>query len=289
MSHLNIDTLNKIPQLFSSHLVVSPLPIRAGIGNILVDAILTSNGSVDIGGDKYSDIEKAMQAVNPLADSTSNAWQFWAWYSDERKAWTPLEHLRAKLEGQDNPPEVKTSLTHPLRIDSVLVPGVSGRIGLTFCPGKITEGLYSGIWERDLVTDINAVKTWGGKVLISLMEDHEFSLLGVPDFASVLPSVKGLEWLHLPIKDMQIPDGQFEKNWDTIGADIHKRLSDGDSIVIHCRGGLGRTGLLAARILVEFGMEPVQAVAAVRQSRERSIETYLQEHYILTRAWENNT
>lgn len=286
MSHFNVDTLSKIPRLFTNDLVVSPLPIRAIIGDMVVDAILTTDGSVDLGSKKYSDIEKAMRAINPLAESTSNAWQFWACYSEKRQAWTPLEHLRAKLESQDYPQEVKTSLTHPLRIDSVSVPGVSGSIGLTFCPGKITEGLYGGAWERDLARDLDAVKAWGGKILISLMENHEFSLLGVPDFPSVLPSVKGLEWLHLPIKDMQIPDGQFEVSWDTIGAMIHKRLSSGDSIAIHCRGGLGRTGLLAARILVESGMKPVQAVAAVRQARERSIETYSQEYYLLTKAWE---
>jgi len=30
----------------------------------------------------------------------------------------------------------------------------------------------------------------------------------------------------------------------------------GEAIVIHCRGGLGRTGIVAARLLVEFGEDP---------------------------------
>jgi protein-tyrosine phosphatase len=51
---------------------------------------------------------------------------------------------------------------------------------------------------------------------------------------------------------------------------------------------LGRTGLLTARILVEAGMEPAAAVATVRTARNHAIETYAQEHYVLTKAWETN-
>ncbi len=276
-----------ISRLFSENLIDSPLPIRAYLGDVIIDAELFSDGVIGIASKQYTDMQQAMAAVNPLAETTSNAWQFWTWYSTEREAWTPLEHLRAKLDSQHTLAEVKTSLTHPLRIDRITIPGLDGSIGLTFCPGKCTEGLYGGTWERDLHIDLSAIEQWQGKVLISLMEEHEFALLGVPDFAAVLKQRENLEWLHLPIKDMHIPDANFEVAWAAIGPKLHNRLSEGDSIVIHCRGGLGRTGLLAARMLVEFGVDPVQAVAAVREARERSIETYSQEHYVLTQAWNN--
>lgn len=35
---------------------------------------------------------------------------------------------------------MKTSQDHPLKIDSVAVPGSTGRIGMTFCPGKKQRG-----------------------------------------------------------------------------------------------------------------------------------------------------
>lgn len=273
--------------LFTSGLVDSPLTIRAHMGERSIDASLFSDGAVSLQNTQYESIQEAMAAAHPLKESTSNAWQFWSWYSSERGAWTPLEHLRATLESQAALANhiVKTSITHPLRIDSVSIPNVSGRIGLTFCPGKHTEGLYGGTWERDLTLDIESIKAWGGHTLVSLMETQEFDLLGVPDFLRRLPKEKGLNWLHLPIQDMQIPDEQFEATWATIGPQLHHQLNNGESIVIHCRGGLGRTGLLAARMLVEAGVTPVQAVATVRQVRERSIETYSQEHYVLTQAW----
>ena len=51
-------------------------------------------------------------------------------------------------------------------------------------------------------------------------------------------------------------------------------------MVIHYRGGLGRTGTVAARLLVEFGMGPEEAIAAVRKARPGAIENAEQEDYV---------
>lgn len=285
MSHLEASAYHEIPTLFSNNMLRSPLLIRAFIGEIHVDGMLSHNGAVEINGILYPNIHGAMRAVNHLKESTSTPWQFWCWYSEERQAWTPLEHVRAKLASSETH-NVKTSLSHPLRIDTVRAPLHPGRIGLTFCPGKCTEGLYGGTWQRDLPVDIEAIKSWGASTLISLMENHEFSLLGVPTFSTVVQNIQNLQWLHLPIQDMQIPNANFEKHWQSVGPRLHQQLQQEESIVIHCRGGLGRTGLLAARLLVETGVLPIDAVAMVRNARERSIETYSQEHYVLTKMWE---
>ena len=58
------------------------------------------------------------------------------------------------------------------------------------------------------------------------------------------------------------------------------RLRDGESIVLHCKGGLGRTGMVAARLLVELGCTPEEAIVAVRQARSGTIETREQEAYV---------
>ncbi|MCR8922331.1 cyclin-dependent kinase inhibitor 3 family protein [Dasania sp. GY-MA-18] len=273
-----------VTDLFNNHLVTAPLPIRAYIGSSFKDAQLLSDGSVVINNNTHSDLQAAMDATLDETESTSDAWQFWTWFSDERQAWTPLEHLRAKNAYKDEQSEIRTSDSHPLRIDYVEVPNTSGRIGLTFCPGKCSEGLYGGTWERDLNKDLAAIKAWGATTLITLMEAQEFEIIGVPQFMEVLTN-SDIGWHHLPIQDMQPPSESFEVLWKTVGPQLHKLLSDGQDIVIHCRGGLGRTGLLAARMLVEAGMTPVDAVAEVRNARKHSIETYAQEHYVLTQHW----
>lgn len=281
-------SISKIsPQdLFKNGLIESPLSIQAQLTSKNIQATLTQSGNVDIGNQIYADIESAMLAIPREMNSTSNAWQFWSFYSNERGAWTPLEHLRAQLETQQKPKEIKTSQTHPLRIDPVSLAKSTGKIGLTFCPGKVCDGLYGGTWERDLEADLEAIKSWGGSTLITLMEAHEFDLLGVPQFPPVLKG-SGLHWLHLPIKDMQIPNDSFEKAWSEVAPKLYEKLKNGESIVIHCRGGLGRTGLLAARILTDWGIDPIESVRRIREARPNSIETYTQEHYVLTKAWKH--
>jgi len=52
-------------------------------------------------------------------------------------------------------------------------------------------------------------------------------------------------------------------------------------VMVHCRGGFGRTGTVAARLLVERGLDPAAAMALVRHTRPGSIETSEQELYVL--------
>ena len=57
-------------------------------------------------------------------------------------------------------------------------------------------------------------------------------------------------------------------------------LRGGGDIVVHCKGGLGRAGMIAARLLVELGMAPEQAIKEVRNVRKGAIETLAQETLI---------
>jgi protein-tyrosine phosphatase len=90
----------------------------------------------------------------------------------------------------------------------------------------------------------------------------------------------GIRWLHLPIADGCIPDNRFEKAWDTAGMELRQVLTDGGRIVLHCRRGLGRSGNIAARLLVEFGMTPCAAFAAVRRACPGAIQTGEPEDYV---------
>jgi ADP-ribosyl-[dinitrogen reductase] hydrolase len=58
-------------------------------------------------------------------------------------------------------------------------------------------------------------------------------------------------------------------------------MQDGNRIVVHCRGGLGRTGVIAARLLIELGEAPDKALQRVRAARPGAVETPEQEDYVL--------
>ena len=91
---------------------------------------------------------------------------------------------------------------------------------------------------------------------------------------------RGIAWMHLPIVDFGAPDETFERHWIRQGETVRVALKAGQNVVVHCRGGRGRSGLLAARILVELGEEPDAAMKAVRASNPLAIETPVQEQHI---------
>lgn len=172
-----------------------------------------------------------------------------------------------------------TSENLPLRIDTVVPPGMSGWIGMTLCPGKKDRYASFGAWDRDLDTDLQAIRDWGASTVVTLIEDFEFGLLGVPGFGEKVSAA--FRWLWLPIPDGGVPGEEFERRWDEAGSELHGRLAAGERVLVHCRAGLGRTGVVASRLLVEAGMTPAQAISAVRSARRGTVETVVQEQYVL--------
>ena len=174
----------------------------------------------------------------------------------------------------------KTSETHPLQIAEINAGPTSGKIGITFCPGKHDKHAMTGYWDRNLSLDLDAIRDWGAAAVVTLIEPHEFVLLRVQNLGEAVRN-RGLEWFHLPIQDGSIPDEVFERNWVKAGRALGALLLDGRGVLVHCRGGLGRAGTIAARLLIELGMEPSVAIGKVRSVRPGAIETREQEDYIL--------
>ncbi|WP_462119126.1 cyclin-dependent kinase inhibitor 3 family protein [Methylorubrum extorquens] len=155
----------------------------------------------------------------------------------------------------------------------------TAKIGVTFCPGKIQRESVSGGWDRVLRTDIRSVADWGAVALVTLIEDHEIEVLQVRGLESEC-RLHGIDWLHLPIPDVLIPTEAFEASWATVGEGVRSRLRNGFNILVHCKGGLGRAGTIAARLLVELGSDPEDAIQRVREARPGAIETAEQERHV---------
>ncbi|HOI15866.1 MAG TPA: cyclin-dependent kinase inhibitor 3 family protein [Geobacteraceae bacterium] len=153
---------------------------------------------------------------------------------------------------------------------------------MTICPGKDEYaglGIPAGPWKRDLELDLQVIRDWNAQALVTLIEDFEFELLSVPEFPEKAREL-GIRWFHLPIVDVWIPDKVFEEDWGRAGEELRQILREGGRIAVHCRGGLGRTGLVAARLLIEFGMAPQEAIRRVRAARPGAIQTREQKNYV---------
>ena len=161
--------------------------------------------------------------------------------------------------------------TEPPSIATLVLPGLDGRIGIAPCPSGVR-----------LDEDIDRLAAWGATLVATLIETAEMRRLGVERIAEVCEA-RGIDWIHLPIADFSVPDGAWHARWPLVARDMGDRLRRGQAILVHCRAGLGRSGMVAAMLAVELGLDPSCAIASVRAVRPGAIETAGQE--ALVRGW----
>lgn len=166
-----------------------------------------------------------------------------------------------------------------IRVDWVPTALWPGCLGLTFAPGKKGPSLLQpGVQHnRDLAEDFGALRAQGMTLLVSLLEPAEYELLGIADYAEQA-AAQDITVLTCPVPDRRAPHDlpAFE---DTV-QQVLGALLDGQRVVLHCRGGLGRAGTLAACLLVRMGLDAHTAIRKVREARPGAIETGTQAEFI---------
>jgi len=166
----------------------------------------------------------------------------------------------------------------PLAIDTVPTPG-GAWLGMSHCPGRRGADAAGRLWQRDLGQDLAAIEAWGGTLVLSLIEADEFARLGVADFAAAIGR-SALQWLHLPVTDMRTPGPSTRLAWRRHGPVLLAALQRRERVLVHCAAGLGRTGMLVAKLLVLQGVPADAAIATVRAARPGTIETEAQAQWV---------
>lgn len=138
----------------------------------------------------------------------------------------------------------------------------------------------TGQWQRDLALDLDRIAEWGATSVVSVIEMHELAALGVPDLGLKVRA-RSMAWHHLPVEDAHAPAAAFAKPWADARPALLRELREGRRIVVHCKGGLGRTGTIAALLLIASGHASRDAIRIVRRARPGAIETPEQEAWLL--------
>ena len=116
--------------------------------------------------------------------------------------------------------------------------------------------------------------------LVSLVEVHEFDqFISYPKFEEKIGK-RNFSWFFHPLKDMTAPDVIFRERFFETQSHLLENLRSGKKIAIHCKGGLGRSGTIAALLLRHLGFSAEKSIELVRKSRPGAIETEEQEIFI---------
>ncbi len=119
----------------------------------------------------------------------------------------------------------------------------------------------AGEWIDD---EFRGLSNAGFRQVVSLLEEHEAYEVGLHDEEQLCVQ-NGLKFVSYPIADRGLPPSvpdfaAFTKN-------IYHETAGGDNTVIHCRAGIGRTGLEAAGVLLHAAFEADEAFARISERR----------------------
>lgn len=144
-------------------------------------------------------------------------------------------------------------------------------------PGKLALAARprGGEWLED---EITSWQRSGVNTVFSLLTDEEERDLDISREATEARA-HGMKFLSYPIPDRQVPDS--ESNLAKALEKLEGQLADGKNVVLHCRQGIGRTGLVAACLLLTKGIDPETAVRRLSAARGTSVpETPEQRQWI---------
>ena len=130
-------------------------------------------------------------------------------------------------------------------------------------PGKLAVGPRprGGDWLKD---DIAGWKRAGIDAVLSLLTPDEERDLDLGDEARQVRT-QGMHFTSFPIPDRQVPTSEA-KLAEILGR-VADALSNGKNVLVHCRQGIGRSGLVAASLLVKKGISPGAAIESVSAAR----------------------
>ncbi|VAW79878.1 hypothetical protein MNBD_GAMMA12-3149 [hydrothermal vent metagenome] len=119
----------------------------------------------------------------------------------------------------------------------------------------------SGEFVEQEFSDIAAQ---GVDCIVSLLELREANDIGLK-LEQSLAEKNSIEFISFPIPDRGLPSSVSQ--FSDFTSKLHNDIVSGKHTVIHCRAGIGRTGLVSAGVLLHSGLNVAEAFKLVSQKR----------------------
>ncbi len=160
------------------------------------------------------------------------------------------------------------SATHPMW----LLPVLDGKSNLVLTPCPGTK-------EVPLTESLVQLQRAGVKGIVTAMTQRELENNQASNIAIECEKL-GIEWFHQPIEDDKTPQQAFMDSWPQTSAAVHHILNVGGNVALHCKGGSGRTGLLAAHVLSELNWSAESIMSEVQQFRPNAFTLQSHQRYL---------
>ncbi len=136
-----------------------------------------------------------------------------------------------------------------------------------------------GTKDTSLEEAVTTLKAAGAQALVTLMPEEELAKFAAESLPGACAAA-GLQWFHLPVEDDHAPDERFATAFAAQKQALLSLLEGQGTLAIHCRGGSGRTGFMAAILLLESGMDRDEVVCQVQGLRPQALKMPVHTDYL---------
>ena len=108
----------------------------------------------------------------------------------------------------------------------------------------------------------------GIRQVVSLLEPAEADTLGLAGEAALVEA-RGMAFEHYPVGDFGVP--REARDFARLARRLHDAVKAGQHAVVHCRGGIGRSGMLVSAVLLCAGLDFERTLATIGEARGRAV------------------